>query len=156
MRVLLLLALLCLPAPARAEQSACLAAFASRYIGETERNLSGALALAAQNDVVLQFDEADALFGERSDVHAGHDRFANRDVAALLARIERFGGLAHLSSNRRRALAAGFERRSRQAGILVIETETGARVLEFSRANRAQAMAYAEATLRACPPADGE
>jgi hypothetical protein len=138
--------------PAHAEPAACLAQTASRYAHETERNLSRVFALAEQRDIVLSFDEADALFGRRSETRDAHDRYANQEVSYLLARIERFQTVERLASNGRRTLIAGFGRRSRNAGLILIQTETGVRVLEFSRADRAHALAYAEETLRACPP----
>jgi SpoVK/Ycf46/Vps4 family AAA+-type ATPase len=150
MRALLLLALL-LPASAHAEPNPCLAAAASRYIGESERNLSRTLALAEQSDVILAFDEADALFGARTQTRDAHDRYANQEVSYLLARIENFQSIERLASNDRRTIVAGFDRRSRNAGLIILETETGARVLNFTRATRRQALEYAQATLEACP-----
>ncbi len=66
----------------------------SKYIGETEKNLAAVFAEAEQSGAVLLFDEADALFGKRSDVRDSHDRYANVEVSYLLQRIEAFGGLA--------------------------------------------------------------
>jgi SpoVK/Ycf46/Vps4 family AAA+-type ATPase len=155
----ILLALVLLASPARAEESDCLAAAASRYVGETERNLTRVFAVARQSDVVLSFEEADALFGartnDRTSVREPHGRYANQEVAYLVARIEEFGGLTLLASNLRTG-AAGFHRRVRNAGIILIQTETGVRAIEFARASRAEALRYAEATLRACPPANAE
>jgi SpoVK/Ycf46/Vps4 family AAA+-type ATPase len=150
MRALLLLFLL-LPAPAHAWQVTCLEGFASRYVGETERNLSRTFALAEQSDVILQFDEADALFGARSETRDAHDRYANQEVSYLLARLERFQNIERLASNNRRSIVAGFDRRSRNAGLIILETESGARVLNFTRATRREALEYAQATLAACP-----
>ncbi|MGD9965804.1 MAG: AAA family ATPase [Hyphomonadaceae bacterium] len=157
MRLILALSALALAAAAHAQEapaelSACLAAVESRYAGETERNLSRGFAVAAQTDVILNFDEADALFGRRTEVGDAHGRYANQEVSYLIARIERFAGVQLLASNMRRAVAAGFDRRSRYAGIVVVETETGARVVEFTRADRRRALDYIDATLRTCPP----
>ncbi|HYS14035.1 MAG TPA: ATP-binding protein [Burkholderiaceae bacterium] len=71
----------------------------SKYIGETEKNLDAVFARAEQSRAVLLFDEADALFGKRSDVHDSHDRYANQDVNYLLQRIENYDGMTILASN---------------------------------------------------------
>lgn len=71
----------------------------SRYIGETEKRLDQLFADAAASDSVLLFDEADALFGERTGVKDAHDRYANLDIDYLLQRIEQSGGLAILATN---------------------------------------------------------
>ncbi len=149
MRLLLALALIALTPPAHAEENQCLTAFASRYVGETERNLNRTFALAAQSDVILQFDEADALFGDRTQTRDAHDRYANQEVSYLIARLERFENIETLASNRR-TLIAGFDRRSRYAGLILIETETGVRAIEFARADRARAIAYAREAMKAC------
>jgi AAA+ superfamily predicted ATPase len=83
----------------------------SKHIGETEKNLERLFAAAAQTRAVLLFDEADALFGKRTDVTDGHDRFANAEVAYLLQRIENFDGLAILTSNANRKAVAALARR---------------------------------------------
>lgn len=152
--LILTLALLALAPAAQAQDPStiCLDATASRYIGETEKNLGRAFRLAEQTDVVLQFDEADALFGRRTQTRDAHDRYANQEVSYLLQRIERFRDVQVLSSNGRRTLVAGFGRRARNAGLVVVETERGARVIEFSSAERARALEYAQVTLEACPP----
>jgi SpoVK/Ycf46/Vps4 family AAA+-type ATPase len=124
---------------------------ASRYIGETEKNLGRVFSVARQSDHVLMFDEADALFGRRSEVRDSHDRYANQEVSYLLQRIERFQDLQILASNNRRTLVAGFNRRSRNAGIVIVQTATGVRAIEFTRADRARALDYVRATLDACP-----
>jgi SpoVK/Ycf46/Vps4 family AAA+-type ATPase len=159
MRLLLALFALALASAAHAQEAPadpCLAAIHSRYIGETEKNLARTFALAEQSDVMLLFDEADALFGRRSDVRDAHDRYANQEISYLLARIDRFEGVETLASNNRRTLIAGFDRRARGRGLIVIETERGARVFEFTRADRRRALDYAHATLRACPPAESD
>jgi hypothetical protein len=154
MRALFLATALALAAPAHAQEPAsvdtCLDAFASRYIAETERNLNRLLAIAEQSDVVLQFDEASALFGDRAERSAAHDRYANQEVSYLLARIERFERIEHLVSNNRRTLIAGFAR-PRDRALILIRTDTGVRALEFRRADRRRALAYAEASFDACP-----
>ena len=73
----------------------------SKYSGETEKNLDGVLETAKKNGAVLLFDEADALFGKRSEVKDGHDRYANLEVSYLLAKIEAYRGLVILTSNRK-------------------------------------------------------
>lgn len=130
----------------------CLGAVTSRYIGETEKNLGRLFSVARQTDHVLMFDEADALFGRRSEVRDAHDRYANQEVSYLLQRIERFRDVQILASNNRRTLVAGFSRRSRNAGIVIVQTDSGVRAIEFSRADRARALDYVRDTLDACPP----
>ena len=88
-----------------------LARVVSKYIGETERNLEAVFAAAESTDVVLLFDEADALFGRRSEVSDAHDRYANLEVAYLLQRIETYDGVAILSTNLMRNLDEAFTRR---------------------------------------------
>ena len=83
----------------------------SKYVGETEKNLARVFDAADAGGAVLLFDEADALFGKRSEVKDSHDRYANLEIAYLLQRIEAFNGLAILTSNLDRALDAAFLRR---------------------------------------------
>ena len=83
----------------------------SKYIGETEKNLSAIFSAAAAGDVVLFFDEADALFGKRSEVSDAHDRYANIEVAYLLQRMEGYDGLVVLATNLQRNLDPAFLRR---------------------------------------------
>jgi SpoVK/Ycf46/Vps4 family AAA+-type ATPase len=90
-----------------------LAAVVSKYIGETEKNLNRIFETAESPNVVLFFDEADALFGKRTDVKDSHDRYANIDVNYLLQRIEAFEGLVILASNTRPALDPALLRRVR-------------------------------------------
>lgn len=85
----------------------------NKYIGETEKNLKQVFDAAEASDIVLFFDEADALFGKRTEVKDAHDRFANIEVSYLLERMERFKGLAILSTNRRKDLDEAFTRRLR-------------------------------------------
>jgi SpoVK/Ycf46/Vps4 family AAA+-type ATPase len=77
-----------------------LGAVVSKYIGETEKNLELVFRDAQAAGAVLYFDEADALFGTRSDVKDSHDRYANLDTAYLLQKIEDYEGLLILASNR--------------------------------------------------------
>lgn len=85
----------------------------NKYIGETEKNLKRIFDAAELNDCILFFDEADALFGKRTDVKDAHDRFANIEISYLLERMERFKGLAILATNRRKDLDDAFMRRLR-------------------------------------------
>lgn len=87
----------------------------SKYIGETEKNLAAVFAEAEQSGAVLLFDEADALFGKRSDVKDSNDRYANVEVAYLLERMEAFSGLAILTTNARQNIDPAFLRRLRLA-----------------------------------------
>jgi SpoVK/Ycf46/Vps4 family AAA+-type ATPase len=88
-----------------------LAAVTSKYIGETEKNLAQLLARAEQAEVILLFDEADSLFGKRTDVKEANDRFANAQTNYLLQRIETFDGITLLTSNNRTRFDAAFSRR---------------------------------------------
>ena len=90
-----------------------LSAVVSKYIGETEKNLRKLFDAAEDGGAILFFDEADALFGKRSEVKDSHDRYANIEVNYLLQRMEDFAGLAILTTNMRSALDAAFLRRLR-------------------------------------------
>ncbi|MDQ1289929.1 MAG: hypothetical protein QG622_3495 [Actinomycetota bacterium] len=90
-----------------------LSAVVSKYIGETEKNLRQVFDAAESSGAVLLFDEADALFGKRTEVRDSHDRFANIEVSYLLSRMETYRGLAILTTNARSALDAAFLRRLR-------------------------------------------
>lgn len=83
----------------------------NKYIGETEKNLSRIFDLAEQDPGILFFDEADALFGKRSETKDAHDRHANIEVSYLLQRLENFPGLVILSTNNRSHLDSAFNRR---------------------------------------------
>ena len=85
----------------------------SKYIGETEKNLRRVFDAAEDGGAVLLFDEADALFGKRSEVKDSHDRYANIEVSYLLQRMEAYRGLAILTTNQKQALDAAFLRRIR-------------------------------------------
>jgi len=90
-----------------------LASVVSKWIGETEKNLRAIFDGAAQSGAVLLFDEADALFGKRSEVRDSHDRFANLEVSYLLQQMEAYRGIAILTTNMQHALDAAFMRRIR-------------------------------------------
>lgn len=83
----------------------------SKYIGETEKNLSRIFDQAERRHWILFFDEADALFGKRTDTNNAHDRYANQEVSYLLQRIETFDGIVILASNRRHNIDEAFLRR---------------------------------------------
>ncbi|HJQ82468.1 MAG TPA: ATP-binding protein [Candidatus Binatia bacterium] len=83
----------------------------SKYIGETEKNLSAVFAEARSGNAILFFDEADALFGKRSEVRDAHDRYANIEIAFLLQKIEEYEGIAILATNLRQHLDEAFTRR---------------------------------------------
>jgi AAA+ superfamily predicted ATPase len=85
----------------------------SKYIGETEKNLRRVFDAAERGGAVLLFDEADALFGKRSEVKDSHDRYANLEVSYLLMRMESYRGLAILTTNQKKALDQAFLRRLR-------------------------------------------
>jgi SpoVK/Ycf46/Vps4 family AAA+-type ATPase len=85
----------------------------SKYIGETEKNLRRVFDAADTGGAILLFDEADALFGKRSEVKDSHDRYANIEVSYLLQRMEAYRGLAILTTNRRDDLDDAFLRRIR-------------------------------------------
>ena len=83
----------------------------SKYIGETEKNLSRLLDKAENKNWILFFDEADALFGKRTDIRDAHDKYANQEVAYLLQRIENYNGLVILATNQRGNIDEAFVRR---------------------------------------------
>jgi hypothetical protein len=90
-----------------------LAGVVSKYIGETEKNLKAIFDEAQGSGAILFFDEADALFGKRSEVKDSHDRYANIEINYLLQRIEAYSGLAILATNMKSALDQAFLRRLR-------------------------------------------
>jgi hypothetical protein len=90
-----------------------LSAVVSKFIGETEKNLRKLFDAAEDSGAILFFDEADALFGKRSEVKDSHDRYANIEVNYLLQRMEAYRGLAILATNRKGALDSAFMRRLR-------------------------------------------
>jgi hypothetical protein len=85
----------------------------SKYIGETEKNLRKVFDAAEEGGAILLFDEADALFGKRSEVKDSHDRYANIEISYLLQRMEDYRGLAILTTNMKSALDTAFLRRIR-------------------------------------------
>ncbi len=90
-----------------------LSSVVSKYIGETEKNLKRVFDAAEDSGAILLFDEADALFGKRSEVKDSHDRYANIEVSYLLQRMEAYRGLAILTTNQKAALDTAFQRRLR-------------------------------------------
>ena len=90
-----------------------LSSMVSKYIGETEKNLRKIFDAAEDSGVILLFDEADALFGKRSEVKDSHDRYANIEVSYLLQRMEAYTGLAILTTNLKTSLDTAFQRRLR-------------------------------------------
>jgi AAA+ superfamily predicted ATPase len=90
-----------------------LSSVVSKYIGETEKNLRKVFDAAESSGAILLFDEADALFGKRSEVKDSHDRYANIEVSYLLQRMEAYTGLAILTTNVKTALDTAFQRRLR-------------------------------------------
>lgn len=85
----------------------------SKYIGETEKNLRRVFDAAEEGGAILLFDEADALFGKRSEVKDSHDRYANIEIGYLLQRMESYRGLAVLTTNMKNTLDSAFLRRIR-------------------------------------------
>jgi SpoVK/Ycf46/Vps4 family AAA+-type ATPase len=83
----------------------------SKYIGETEKNLDKIFHAATYSNAILFFDEADALFGKRSDVKDAHDRYSNIETAYLLQKIEEYQGVVFLASNLSRNIDSAFSRR---------------------------------------------
>ena len=83
----------------------------SKYIGETEKNLRRVFDAARKGGAVLFFDEADALFGKRTNVKDGHDRYANIEIDYLLERIEDYAGLEILANGNRTKIDNAFSRR---------------------------------------------
>ncbi|MCR4655103.1 MAG: ATP-binding protein [Lachnospiraceae bacterium] len=84
-----------------------------KYIGETEKNLEKAFLFAEKTDAVLFFDEADSLFGTRSEVHDAKDRYANNEISYLLQRIEAYDGIVVMATNIKSNIDPAFLRRIR-------------------------------------------
>lgn len=122
-----------------------MAALTSKWIGETEKNLSAILSAAEQTDVLLFFDEADALFGGRTDVSNANDRYANAQTNYLLQRIEDFDGIVILASNSRDRFDPAFTRRL--DAILTFPMPEPAARRELWRAHLGDAHAIDEALL---------
>ena len=91
-----------------------LAAVISKYIGETEKNIDAVFADAERAGAVLLIDEADALFGKRTEVRDSHDRYAHIDTSSLLARLQGYNGLVLLATNLRTNIDPAFQRRVRR------------------------------------------
>jgi SpoVK/Ycf46/Vps4 family AAA+-type ATPase len=83
----------------------------SKYIGETEKNLSRIFNEARMTNAIIFFDEADALFGKRSEVRDAHDRYANIEISYLLQKMEEYEGISILATNLRQNLDVAFTRR---------------------------------------------
>lgn len=88
-----------------------LSQFVSKYIGETEKNLNLLFKKVENKNWILFFDEADSLFGKRSEVKDAHDRYANQEVSYLLQRIESHPGIVILSANKKRIKSKAFKKR---------------------------------------------
>ncbi len=88
-----------------------LATIVSKFIGETEKNLARIFAEAETSNAILFFDEADALFGKRTEVHDAHDRYANLEISYLLQRMEVYEGVTILATNLRKNMDEAFMRR---------------------------------------------
>ena len=96
----------------------------SKYIGETEKNLNRIFTAAASSNAILLFDEADALFGKRSEVRDSHDRYANLEISYLLQKMEEYEGVAILTTNLRSNMDDAFVRRLRFIIEFSLPTET--------------------------------
>jgi hypothetical protein len=116
-----------------------LAGVVNKYVGETEKKLREVFDSCEDSGALLFFDEADALFGNRTQVKDAHDRFANIEIDYLLQRIERFDGVAILATNRRQDLDPAFVRRLRF-------------VIEFLPPRAAERLALWHRALPACAP----
>ncbi len=90
-----------------------IAGIVSKYIGETEKNIDRVFAEAKNRNWILFFDEADALFGKRTEPKDSHDRYANAELNYLLQRIEEYGGIAIIATNLRSNIDEAFMRRFR-------------------------------------------
>lgn len=88
-----------------------LSAIVSKYIGETEKNLDRIFREGQSSNAILFFDEADALFGKRSEVRDSHDRYANIEVAYLLQKMEEYDGVVIMATNLRKNMDEAFARR---------------------------------------------
>ncbi|KOV70693.1 ATPase AAA [Streptomyces sp. AS58] len=119
-----------------------LSAVVDKYVGETEKNLEKIFVEADRTDAVLLFDEADAVFGKRSEVKDSHDRYANLESAYLLQRLESFDGIALLTTNLRANIDEAFTRRLDL-------------VVDFPFPDPAQRLALWRHSLAGVPCADG-
>jgi hypothetical protein len=109
-----------------------LSAMISKYIGESSKNIERILSRAKSMDAVLFFDEADALFGKRTDIVEAHDRFANTDTNYLLQAIEQYPGIVIMASNKKGNIDAAFTRRLRYM-LDFVRPGTPQRLLLWSR-----------------------
>jgi hypothetical protein len=119
----------------------------SKYIGETEKNLRRVFDAAEGGGAILLFDEADALFGKRSEVKDSHDRYANIEVSYLLQRMEEYSGLAILATNMKGHLDSAFMRRLRYV-IDVPFPDAAARRLIWQKAFPAEMRAPRSTSMR--------
>jgi hypothetical protein len=101
-----------------------LSSVVSKYIGETEKNLSSIFSEAEQSQAVLFFDEADSLFGKRTEVKDAHDRYANIEVNYLLQRVEQYEGIVILATNLQKNVDAAFLRRMQEVVEFPFPDET--------------------------------
>jgi AAA+ superfamily predicted ATPase len=109
-----------------------LSAVVNKYIGETEKNLARVFDAAEGGNTILFFDEADALFGKRTEVRDSHDRYANVETSYLLQRVEEYDGMAILASNLRKNLDESFARRL-QCAVEFPFPDAAARLLIWNR-----------------------
>lgn len=123
-----------------------LSVLVSKYVGETSKNVEKVLAAAERLDALLFFDEADALFGKRTEIKDAHDRYANTDTNYLLQAVETWPGFAILASNRRGNLDAAFVRRLRHV-IEFTPPDAGLRLTLWERLVGSMAGPEAAATL---------
>jgi SpoVK/Ycf46/Vps4 family AAA+-type ATPase len=100
-----------------------LASITNKYIGETEKNLNKVFSKAENKGWILFFDEADALFGKRTEVSDAHDRFANQEISYLLQRIEDYEGLVILASNLKENIDDAFVRRMKITATVQTEED---------------------------------
>lgn len=114
----------------------------SKYIGETEKNLSSLFDKAADKDWILFFDEADAVFGKRTNVRDAHDKYANQEVSYLLQRIENHPGLVILASNFKTNIDTAFTRRFQS--IIEFEVPSHAERLQLWENNLPKGIKIAE------------
>jgi SpoVK/Ycf46/Vps4 family AAA+-type ATPase len=160
-RLILAVAFALLAAPAAAQEGAnvcpsaetahALGAESMRYVGEAEKSLHLVFADArvTARSAALLFDEAESLLGGRTDVRDASDRYAKQDIAYLLGYRGRARPVV-LDAFPRRAFAAGFRTASRNAGLIVIETETGVATLEIRGMVSERAVAFAREFTKVC------
>ncbi|MGS0743283.1 AAA family ATPase, partial [Glaciimonas sp. GG7] len=120
-----------------------LSRIASKWIGETEKNLATLFDRAQQHNWILFFDEAEALFGKRTESHTANDRSANQQIAYLLQRLEDFPGMVILSTNQRSHMDEAFSRRF-QSTILFPIPDVASRLKLWEKIFRTEHIALAE------------